>query len=134
MALPADGTRLALVDGMTTIRAYIYPNDRRSRDRITAPAVKVVARRTSKTLVAGACSAFRAALTASLPHEGAHAHLEVSDRHGLRVLASYEGVVTHCRPGNVESPCAPCGGAWRLERLIPGVSLPTEIVVGGAYR
>ena len=118
---------------MITIRAYVYPHDRMTRDRITAPAVKVTARRASRALLADACEAFRAALAASLPHEGAHAHLEVSDRHGLRVLASYVGVVTHCRPGNVEHPCAPCGGAWRLERLVlePGVSLPSEVVVGG---
>lgn len=120
---------------MITIRAYIYPNDRRSRDCITAPAVKVISRRASKARIAEACEAFQAALAASLPHEGAYAHLEVSDRHGLRVLASYKGVVTHCRPGNVENPCAPCGGSWRLERLAlePGVSLPSEVVVGGAH-
>lgn len=114
---------------MITIRAFVQPNNPRTRDYISHPAVKVTARRLSKALVRDACRAFADALRTSLPHDGARAHLEVSDRHGCRVLASYEGRVTRCNPPTGISPCAPCAGVWRLTRvcLEPGVELPAEV-------
>ena len=79
---------------MVTIRASVYPDDRQSRDRITAPAVEAIARRSSARLVRDACAACRAALAASLPSDGAHALIEVTGRHGMRVVAEYDGVPT----------------------------------------
>lgn len=94
----------------TTYRGVAKSNAWRTRDQV-APHFTNEVRRDSKRARAEATAEFLRLLARVTPHDGATAWLEVSDRHGVRVLARYSGAATVRR-----QPCGDVmGGRWTLE-------------------
>ena len=100
----------AICAGMVTYRGTAKTNSHKDRYMLS-PVCKVEAKRGSKALAAQAVEAFTRLLRNTLPHEGATAFLDVTDRFGRTVLVTYTGKPTE---RNTYSS-AVLAGRWFLE-------------------